>query len=74
MGVWNLDHLFLGGEAPPCLDAADPDDSGDLAITDAIYSLEFQFLAGPPPLLPFPGCGDDSTADGLDCRAYTACR
>ena len=71
--IFLLVHLFLGGEAPGCLDAGDANDDGSLEITDAIYSLSFQFLGGPPPASPFPDCGPDPTPDGLGCEAF-ACR
>jgi hypothetical protein len=68
-----LEHLYLGGPAPPCLDAADADDSGVLDLTDAIANLSYQFLGGVPPASPFPGCGTDPSMDGLDCREPPAC-
>jgi len=63
-------HLFLGGPAPVCPDAADLDDNGSLEVTDAIYSLHFLFLGGWPPMSPFPLCGLDPTADALGCGAF----
>jgi hypothetical protein len=68
-----LNHLFLGGDAPKCLDADDSDDSGTLNITDAIYSLNYLFLGGSAPLAPFPECGIDPTIDGMGCAAYPEC-
>ena len=59
-----LGFLFLGGERPPCFDAADADDSGALEITDPIRILNHLFLGGEP--LPAPGsdvCGGDPTED-----------
>jgi hypothetical protein len=44
-----------------CKDAADADNTGDLALTDAVVSLGWQFL-GDPLALPSPGalaCGPD---------------
>jgi parallel beta-helix repeat protein len=69
-----LGHLFLGGTAPECLDAADSDDSGTLDLTDGIYSLTFQFLGGAPLPEPFPDCGSDETSDDLTCTRYSPCR
>jgi hypothetical protein len=64
-----LGHLFLGAATPPCLDAADADDSGALAITDAIRILGYLFLGGAEPPAPGPtSCGTDPTADGLGCE------
>jgi len=69
-----LGDLFLGETALLCLDAADVDDSGTLDITDAVYSLSFQFLGGEPPPGPFPGCGIEEPIDGLDCQSYPGCQ
>jgi CD109 antigen len=65
--VNTLNHLFLGGPRPPCMDAADSDDDGVVNITDPIYLLQFLFLGGVEPPPPFPEAGPDSTEDGLDC-------
>ena len=74
-GVSLLNFLFLGGERPPCLDAADADDNGDLDITDGIFVLNFLFLGGGAPPAPDPrgDCGPDPTEDELDCAAYDNC-
>jgi hypothetical protein len=71
--VFVLGHLFLGGDPPGCLDAADSNDDGNLDISDAIYSLNHLFLDGPAPAGPFPECGADSSADDLDCLKSPAC-
>lgn len=68
-----LEHLFLGGAAPPCRKSADADDTGALDITDAVYILNFLFQGGAPPAGPFPDCGADGTPDGLDCGFYVRC-
>lgn len=63
--IFTLGHLFLGTFTPECLDAADFNDSGLVQLDDAIGSLNYQFLGGPPP--PAPGayaCGLDPTPDG----------
>jgi hypothetical protein len=65
--VATLNYLFLGGEDPSCFDAADADDSGDLSITDAILHLGVLFLGAGSLPPPYPECGPDPTADGLDC-------
>ena len=59
-GVFLLNHLFLGGAAPQCPDAADADNSGELSLTSVIYVLNFLFLGGPAP--PAPG----SSTPGVD--------
>jgi hypothetical protein len=62
-----LGHLFLGGAAPSCRQAADVNDSGAIDLSDAVYLLGHLFLGGPPPPPPFPEPGRDPTPDGLDC-------
>jgi hypothetical protein len=62
-----LEHLFQGGSAPPCLDAADTDDTGELNVTDAVYLLRHLFQGTEAPPAPYPQPGIDPTADGLDC-------
>ena len=68
--VFTLSHLFLGGRAPPCLDAADANDSGDLDLSDAVTTLSHLFDGGavlPPPA---SAPGGDPTPDGLPrCRS-----
>jgi hypothetical protein len=51
---------------PPCLDAGDSNDAGELNVSDPIVLLLFLFQGGsplPPPAVP----GVDPTADRLDC-------
>jgi hypothetical protein len=63
-----LGYLFLGDAEPPCLDAADADDSGSLEITDAVRVLGYLFLGAAAPPDPGPTtCGPDPTADELEC-------
>ncbi|MBI4602410.1 MAG: hypothetical protein HY721_10670 [Planctomycetes bacterium] len=66
--------LFLGAEAPGCLEAADATDDGTLDISDGIRILSYAFTSSAG--IPHPGprdCGHDLTADELGCRAYPAC-
>src|SRR6185503_16455574 len=63
--IVTLEWLYLGGEAPPCLDGADFNDDGTIDISDVIANLSFQFLGGPEPA--YPGSlipGTDLTRDG----------
>lgn len=76
--VFLLNHLFLGGTEPDCLDAADTNDDEFLDITDAIHLLNYLFLGGPSPPMPGPDtCGPDVTApdgrDPLNCLSYAHC-
>jgi hypothetical protein len=65
-----LGYLFLGDGAPPCLDAADADDSGGLDVSDAVRVLGHLFLGAASPPAPGPvRCGPDPTADKLGCAA-----
>jgi hypothetical protein len=67
--VFVLMRLFLGGEALPCLDAADANDVGRVDISDPIFLLRFLFLGGPPPPPPFPEPGEDlSPQTALGCE------
>ena len=68
-----LGHLFLGGEAPSCVDAADANDDAVLDLADAVHVLQFLFLGGPPPALPFPACGPDPTGDSFSCALEAGC-
>ena len=66
--IYLLGYLFQGVEAPACLDSGDFDDDGRITLTDAILTLNYLFRGGIPPAAPFPGPGQDPTADGLQCR------
>ncbi|MEM7235432.1 MAG: PKD domain-containing protein, partial [Planctomycetota bacterium] len=64
-----LNYLFVGGEMPACLDAADTNDSGSVDLTDAAYALNFLFKAGSYLPEPHPRAGLDPTPDNLPlCR------
>jgi hypothetical protein len=67
-------YLFRGGEAPPCLEAADANDSARVDIGDGIYLLNFLFRGGPAPPRPFPTCDFDPTPDALGCEEFPPCR
>lgn len=71
--VFTLSWLFLGGDEPTCLDAADVNDNGSVEISDPVYLLGFLFLGGPAPPPPYPGCGIDPTPDVLGCTTAPAC-
>ena len=66
--IFVLGFLFLGTAAPPCLDAADFDDSGVLDISDGHGINVFLFVGSfaPPPPGPFH-CATDPTLDELPC-------
>ena len=67
--VYTLNYLFIGGEEPNCLDAADSNNDSRVDISDGVYSLNFLFLGGPPIPPPYPACGlDEGPVDLLGCR------
>ena len=73
--VFLLTFLFIGGQAPPCLDSADVDDNGILQITNTILILNFLFLGEMPPRVPFAEFGLDPTDDdGLSCEPFVLCQ
>jgi hypothetical protein len=68
--VRSLGYLFLGDEAPRCIDAADANDDGALNIADPIATLTWLFLGGTPLPAPGPEAGHDPTPDALpECTA-----
>jgi hypothetical protein len=60
-------HVFRG-QSLPCRDAADVDDDGSLQINDALAILQYLFLLGQAPEMPFPAPGFDPSEDDLDCE------
>ena len=65
--IFTLNHLFLGGEDPYCLDALDADDDGQVLINDPVGVLLTLFSGTfviPPPR---PAAGLDPSYDGLSC-------
>jgi hypothetical protein len=67
-----LEHLFFG-RSILCRDAADSNDDGDPDISDAVVVLVCLFNGGVCPPRPYPDCGTDPTADGLDCERFLSC-
>jgi PKD repeat protein len=55
-----LGYLFMGNEAPGCLEAADANASRSLDITDPLHLLNHLFLGGAAPPAPYPACGSVS--------------
>ena len=73
--IFIFSFLNLAGIQPPCLDAADVDDDGEIDLADALTVAEFILFPGtPPPPSPGPDiCGPDPTADALGCALYDSC-
>jgi hypothetical protein len=63
--------LFMEAPLPTCLQAADWNGDGGADLSDAVYGLTYEFLHGPPPPAPFPGCGAPTSS--LACEA-SSCR
>jgi len=70
--VSTLDHLFNGGVAY-CRDAMDSNDDGAVDIADPILNFMYLFNGGAPPEAPFGTCGEDPTADSLECHSHDPC-
>ncbi|MBN1420208.1 MAG: lamin tail domain-containing protein [Planctomycetes bacterium] len=64
-----LGYMFSGGTIG-CAKTADLDDDGQLLLNDPVYLLNYLFSDGPDPKSPFPSCGEDPTADAIDCASY----
>lgn len=67
------EYLFNFGGTPTCLDACDTNDDGILDLADPIYLASAVTAMGPPVPGPSGSCGEDPTADGLDCADFGAC-
>jgi hypothetical protein len=76
-GIYILNYLFTGGDAPPCFDAADTDNSGTHNITDGIYILNYLFTGGAAPPPPLDGSGleqPDDVTPLMGCAEYKPCQ
>ena len=71
-GIFVLDYLYAGG-ASTCRDASDANGDGAVDIGDAIFVLTYLFSGGVEPAPPFPACGEDPTADALECASFDGC-
>jgi hypothetical protein len=78
--IFILEHLFLSGPAPGCLESADAQNDGLVDLSDAIAILLYLFSGGAPPPAPGPPpgpCGPDPDAPGspgdLGCEAQGEC-
>ena len=67
--IFLLDHLFRGGRMPGCIDACDLNDDGGADLSDAVYLLRYLFTGGAAPPAPGTACGEDPTADALECAS-----
>jgi len=63
---FTFSFLFLGGDAPDCMDAMDSNDSNVTDLSDGVYTLNFLFLGGPAPAAPgHAECGEDPSEDAF---------
>jgi len=64
-----------GASSPSCDDAADYDDNGSIFTNDPLMALQsiFGVPGSVPPQPPYPGCGFDSSEDGLYCESHAFC-
>ena len=78
-----LNYLFLGGDEPACLEAADSDNDASVSLTDGVLILTYLFRGGNAPALPGPpgvdsGGGPDTDIPGsvgdLGCGTYNGCQ
>jgi hypothetical protein len=67
-----LGHIFRR-ETVGCSKAGDTNDDGRLNLLDAIMIVSGLFGRGDLPVAPFPGCGQDPTADTLTCSEAPPC-
>ena len=72
-GIFLLGNLFSGGPAGSCTDSCDSNDDGTINIADVVFGLGTLFSGGPNPPDPFGDCGEDPTADSIDCAEYNNC-
>jgi hypothetical protein len=77
-GIFILGYLFLGDEAPLCIEAANTNDDRWLNMADAIHLFGYLFLQGEVPPAPGPPgqeCGPDppGSVENLGCDSYDGC-
>ena len=72
--IFILSHLFMGGEGPACLAAADSTGNRSLDLSDSVFLLNFLFNGGDAPPAPFPACGPyEAGDDDLPCESAGNC-
>ena len=72
--IFILSHLFMGGQGPACLAAADSTGNRALDLSDSVFLLNFLFNGGNAPPAPFPECGAyESRDDDLPCESAESC-
>ena len=69
--------LLVGLQAQPAgpdpdFQPGDSNNDGEFDQSDAIFTINYLFGNGPPPLSPFLDSGED-TGDSLGCETYDHC-
>jgi DNA-binding beta-propeller fold protein YncE len=79
--IFLFNYLFLGGNAPSCLESADAQNDGNIDVSDGVYLLLYLFAGRAAPGAPGPQtqpCGPDPDPPGspghLECAAYDGCQ
>lgn len=77
--IFGLEHLFQGGEEPPCQEACDVNSDGSFNLADMVFLLVYLFQGGPPPAgWSSPGGGEPATpactrvTERMDCAVSLA--
>lgn len=68
-GIFLIGFFFVGGPESSCPASCDTDANGNLEIDDAIATFNFLFAGGPPPVGPFPDCGNRDGVTIDNCAA-----
>ena len=73
--VFALQYLFVDGEEPSCMDAADSNDDEKVDVADAAMILARLFAGADRLPDPFGECGYDTTQslNKLRCASFAAC-
>ena len=70
--MFSLGAVF-GQVVSSCQDAQDTNDDGTLDISDPLLLLLYLYSGGSQPPAPGLTCGDDPTADSLECPGSPGC-
>jgi hypothetical protein len=73
--VYLLMFLFVHGDQPVCMDAADVNGDASLNIADPVYFLSHLMANGPKPPPPYDECSAlDPPGSGLGCESFPTCK
>jgi hypothetical protein len=71
--IFHIQQIMNESIKLPCAAACDANGDEVLDMGDPIYTLQHQFLAGPPPPAPYPGCDFPPAPLAIDCEFYPSC-